>query len=526
VGRTDSPTSRPRAVRAKQSSTAATQPGLRAFICSTYQDLSNERSAVVETIKKLRLGSGAMEFFGAKPGSPIESCLDEVRRSDLLIVIIGHLYGSLVPDRRISFTEAEYQEAQRHGKPCLVYLLDADVPVKPAFVERDPIKIRLLDEFKAALRTKHTVDTFRSDRELAKKLATALKQFVDSSRVDVPTKDRHIDLLRTGARAWNDWRSGTARRRGATEPLDLAGIDLRGAALEGADLSGALLAHADLSGADLSKAKLRRADLSGARLVGADLRYTLLEEANLSEANLTRALLSNALLRRTNLAFARMIETDLRGARLEDCHVFGVAAWSINSQDASQSGLIITSAHEATVTVDDIEFAQLNYLVMRSGRAREFIDSLQSRTVLVLGRFPAERKGVLDVIQGALRRNNLVPVVFDFERASARDLTESVMTMAGMSSFIVADITHPRATPLELNAILPNYPVPMVPLIAAGEEPYAMFHDLRKYAWVLPPVSYASAEQLDKHFDDAVIRPAIRERERHDARRGRTRPEP
>jgi len=199
------------------------------------------------------------------------------------------------------------------------------------------------------------------------------------------TRDRQIDLLKAGTKAWNEWRSGTALRRGAEERLDLAGIDLRGAALEGADLSGALLAHADLSGADLSKADLRRADLSGARLVGADLSYSLLEEANLTEANLTRALLSNALLRRTNLTFARMIETDLRGARVQDCHVFGVAAWSINSQDASQSGLIISSAHEAKVTVDDIEFAQLNYLVMRSGRAREFINSLHSRTVLVWG---------------------------------------------------------------------------------------------------------------------------------------------
>ena len=119
-----------------------------------------------------------------------------------------------------------------------------------------------------------------------------------------------------------------------------------------------------------------------------------------------------------------------------------------------------------------------------------------------------------------------MPVVFDFERAAARDLTEAVMTMAGLSLFIVADITNPRATPLELNAILPNYAVPMVPLIEAGEQPYAMFQDLRKYPWVLPPISYASADQLDKHFDDAVIRPAIRERERQDARRGRTRGEP
>jgi len=64
----------------------------------------------------------------------------------------------------------------------------------------------------------------------------------------------------------------------------------------------------------------------------------------------------------------------------------------------------------------------------------------------------------------------------------------------------------------------------MVPLIEAGEQPYAMLQDLRKSPWVLPPISYASADQLDTHFDDAVIRPVIRERERQDARRGRGEP--
>ena len=30
-----------------------------------------------------------MEFFGAQPGRPIETCLEEVRNSDVLVVIVG-----------------------------------------------------------------------------------------------------------------------------------------------------------------------------------------------------------------------------------------------------------------------------------------------------------------------------------------------------------------------------------------------------------------------------------------------------
>ena len=49
--------------------------------------------------------------------------------------------------------------------------------------------------------------------------------------------------------------------------------------------------------------------------------------------------------------------------------------------------------------------------------------------------------------------------------------------------------TNPRWTPLELQAAVPNYMVPFVPILQKGEEPFAMFVDLQnKYDWVLKPV--------------------------------------
>ena len=62
------------------------------------------------------------------------------------------------------------------------------------------------------------------------------------------------------------------------------------------------------------------------------------------------------------------------------------------------------------------------------------------------------------------------------------------MTLAGMSCFIIADITKPKSSPLELQLAVPNYMVPFVPIIQQGEKPFAMFCDLHnKYKqWVLP----------------------------------------
>ena len=108
---------------------------LTVFVCSTYADLIEEREAVLQVIRKLQHQHDSMEFFGARTDLPIETCLEEVRRSDVLVVIVGHRYGSLVPEMGISFSEAEYREGHSLGKPCLVYLRDENVPILPTYLE-------------------------------------------------------------------------------------------------------------------------------------------------------------------------------------------------------------------------------------------------------------------------------------------------------------------------------------------------------------------------------------------------------
>jgi hypothetical protein len=46
--------------------------------------------------------------------------------------------------------------------------------------------------------------------------------------------------------------------------------------------------------------------------------------------------------------------------------------------------------------------------------------------VLILGRFTEERKAVLDGLQVALRARDYLPVLFDWEKPSNRDITETV----------------------------------------------------------------------------------------------------
>ena len=79
-----------------------------------------------------------------------------------------------------------------------------------------------------------------------------------------------------------------------------------------------------------------------------------------------------------------------------------------------------------------------------------------------------------------LRRRNLLPIVFDFERSEARDFTETIKILAGMCLFVIADITNPKSAPLGLQATVPDYQIPFVPILQEGEGRLSMFDDLKK----------------------------------------------
>ena len=139
------------------------------------------------------------------------------------------------------------------------------------------------------------------------------------------------------------------------------------------------------------------------------------------------------------------------------------------------------------------------------------INTLTSKTVLILGRFAIpERKAILDALRNKLREYDLLPIVFDFDRPTDKDFTETIKTLAGISYFVIADMTNPKSSPLELQATVPDYQIPFVPIIQEGERPFAMMVDLqKKYNWVLPTKSYDSIETLMSALKPGIIDPAV-----------------
>ena len=290
--------------------------------------------------------------------------------------------------------------------------------------------------------------------------------------------------------------------------VDLSDADLRDADLSGANLSEANLIDADLREADLSKTDLSEtdlseADLSGSSLYDADLRKATLSGVDLSWADLRGADLSGA-----DLTRAALVETNLDAVNLSSASVCGTSVWNVKGVPAAQTDLTITESGEAEVTVDDLKIAQFIHLLLTNAEIRNVIDTVARKAVLILGRFTLERKAILDMLRVALRDHNYAPILFDFSKPDTRDLTETVRTLAHMSRFIIADITDPSSIPQELQAIVPDLAVPVVPILS-GDAPYTMFVDLqRKYHWVLDIHRYDSQQQLLDSLMAGVITPA------------------
>ncbi|WP_345345637.1 hypothetical protein [Candidatus Villigracilis affinis] len=189
--------------------------------------------------------------------------------------------------------------------------------------------------------------------------------------------------------------------------------------------------------------------------------------------------------------------------------------WDLEGEFKEQNQLIITLDETSAITVDNIKVAQFIYLILNNKEVRDVLNTLTSKTVLILGRFALpERKVVLDALRNKLREYDLLPIVFDFERPDDKDFTETIKTLAGMCYFVIADVTNPKSSPLELQATVPDYQIPFVPIIQEGESPFAMMVDLqKKYDWVLDTISYKDGDQLIRILKKGIIDRAM---QKHD----------
>jgi hypothetical protein len=354
-----------------------------------------------------------------------------------------------------------------------------------------------------------------------------------------------LKILRSGVETWNAWRAAHHEQRLDLSKADLAGANLEEANLAGANLTKACLARANLDRADLSRACLReanliqaslmkttfdRADLSRAsltmcRAASAQFRLAVLRDAGMMAGLFFEAQFQGAQLQGADLTAAQLTRADLSYADLSGARVYSASAWEVVVKRTVQENLIITSG-EAQVRVNNLRVAQLIFMIRDNAKISDVFTGVSDAAVLVLGRFtPDARQRVLGVVRERLLAHARLPVIFDFPRPEDRDWTETVRILAGLSRFVIVDLTDPKSVPLELEAVVRSYQIPFVPIIQRGQRPFAMFRDLyNQFDWVLEPVEYEDEKELGAHFKAAIVDRAESERNRLLARKGKSAP--
>jgi len=174
------------------------------MISSTFTDLEQHRAALIDAIKGQGLTDVAMENDTLKPDvDVIDSSLRMVRDASAYIGVISAKYGQTpkCPKRnpgKLSITELEFNEAQRLGRPILLFVMMEDKHLlHQADVETNATKRRKLNAFRERAKQMkpdspvHRVyATFASLEEFNRKAihaAANLRRYLDAAPIPAPT---------------------------------------------------------------------------------------------------------------------------------------------------------------------------------------------------------------------------------------------------------------------------------------------------------------------------------------------------
>jgi hypothetical protein len=136
------------------------------FISSTYEDLKEERNAVIYSILNASQFPVGMEMFSASDDDQWQVIVESIDSSDYFVLIVGNKYGSIDDETGISYTEKEFDYAVSKGIPILAFIVDKSVPMTSDRTEQEQEKIKMLKAFKDKVLSHRYVKHWKSIDDL------------------------------------------------------------------------------------------------------------------------------------------------------------------------------------------------------------------------------------------------------------------------------------------------------------------------------------------------------------------------
>lgn len=142
------------------------------FISSTYEDLKEERTLLIQTILRKGHYPAGMEWFPGIDEEQFEYIKQVIDDSDYYVVIVGGLYGSIASDG-VSYTEKEYDYAVKQGKK-IIALVQKEPPIMEKY---DKQKIKIM-QFRQKVIDKRLGVFWNNQQELISIFATSLEESI------------------------------------------------------------------------------------------------------------------------------------------------------------------------------------------------------------------------------------------------------------------------------------------------------------------------------------------------------------
>jgi uncharacterized protein YegP (UPF0339 family) len=147
------------------------------FVSSTYADLKEERTKVIQTIMELDCIPAGMEIFPAIDEEQFEFIKKIIDDCDYYVLIIGGRYGSL-SEEGISYTEMEYEYALKKDIKIIAFIHSNPNEISFEKSEKNDSLRQKLEDFKHKVSTKRLIRYWKNADELPGLVALSLSKTI------------------------------------------------------------------------------------------------------------------------------------------------------------------------------------------------------------------------------------------------------------------------------------------------------------------------------------------------------------
>ena len=147
------------------------------FVSSTFADLKDERSNVIQTLMEMDCIPAGMELFPALDEEQFEFIKKVIDDSDYYLLIIGGRYGS-ISDQGFSYTEMEYDYAISQGVKVIALVHGSPEKLSVEKVEMNPEAQDKLERFRNKVTTNRLVKFWDDAKELSGLVALSLPKTI------------------------------------------------------------------------------------------------------------------------------------------------------------------------------------------------------------------------------------------------------------------------------------------------------------------------------------------------------------